>query len=136
MKEKVLTTTEINAALESIDVCKKTALVIAFTVVEKIRQRNNNNADMRKADWISELQELEDKMLFYNQLGDNLCAVIENCSNTNLLPVVTADDIFKEVDKSLAETTQQDLHEKAEKTLEAKGIKRIGTKHGNIEDLP
>lgn len=136
MKEKVLTTTEINAALESIDVCKKTALVIAFTVVEKIRQRNNNNADMRKADWISELQELEGKMTFYNQLGDTLCAVIENCSDTNLLPVVEADDIFKEVDKSLAETTQQDLHEKAEKTLEAKGIKRIGTKHGNIEDLP
>ena len=136
MKEKVLTTTEINAALESIDVCKKTALVIAFTVVEKIRQRNNNNADMRKADWISELQELEDKMIFYNQLGDTLCAVIENCSNTNLLPVVKADDIFKEVGESLAETTQQDLHKKAEKLLEAKGIKRIGTKHGNIEDLP
>ena len=88
MEERTLTTTEINAALESIDICKQTALSIAFTVVEKIRQRNNNNADMKKADWITELKELEEKMYFYDQLGFALGSVIQNCSGSNLVPVL------------------------------------------------
>ena len=135
MNQKKLTTTEINAALESIEVCQKTALSLALTIVEKIRQRNNNNADMRKADWIVELKELEDKMIFYDQLAYELRSVITTCSDSNLLPVFDVDAVLKQVDKNTEDGKTPNLHKKAEAILEAKGIKRIGTKHGNVEDL-
>lgn len=135
MKKRDLTTEENNATIESIEVCEKTALSIALTVVEKIRQRNNNNADMKKADWIAELKELEDKMIFYDQLGYALRSVIANCSDSNLLPVFDADAIFKQSDENFVDKASQELHKKEENLLEAKGIKRIGTKHGNVEDL-
>ena len=131
MEEKTLTTTEINAALESIDICKQTALSIAFTVVEKIRQRNNNNADMKKADWITELKELEEKMYFYDQLG----SVIQNCSGSNLVPVLDTSDICKQADGLTEDKTIEDVAKKSEAMREAAGLRKIGNKHDNVTKL-
>ena len=135
MEEKTLTTTEINAALESIDICKQTALSIAFTVVEKIRQRNNNNADMKKADWITELKELEEKMYFYDQLGFALHSVIQNCSESNLVPVFDTSDICKQADGLTEDKTIEDVAKKSEAMREAAGLRKIGNKHENVTKL-
>ena len=135
MEEKTLTTTEINAALESIDICKQTALSIAFTVVEKIRQRNNNNADMKKADWITELKELEEKMYFYDQLGFALGSVIQNCSGSHLVPVLDTSDICKQADGLTEDKTIEDVAKKSEAMREAAGLRKIGNKHDNVTKL-
>ena len=135
MEEKTLTTTEINAALESIDICKQTALSIAFTVVEKIRQRNNNNADMKKADWITELKELEEKMYFYDQLGFTLHSVIQNCSGSYLVPVLDTSDICKQADGLTEDKTIEDVAKKSEAMREAAGLRKIGNKHENVTKL-
>lgn len=100
MKRTELTTEEFNAMNAAVVICDNTAMAIGKSIVAKINHRSNSNADMRKNDFIDEINALQDKMDFYHRLADDLHYVLMGATRPyhtiSLMPEATPSNDFVE----------------------------------------